>query len=176
MKALISGIAILILLIQFNFFQLDFDSYIRAMETLKFQAEDCSVAGALCTEDDSFGIGQILYDIQQSEDKIRELLIKNMDLNSTMCSNDTSYWMGKVDYTVWYYDDDFECVKTQNGKEVERYLFSYGDVFHDDVTGYEYLIVNPTVIVRLEVDGIHHRTEWIKWNRITRVASYEYFK
>ncbi len=174
MKVLITGIAILILLLQFNLFQLDFDRYLRAIDDLKFQAEDCAVAGTLCIVDDEFAVGNIVYDISQSEVIIYNLLMENMNLSTAMHANGDSYWLGTLDYTIWYYDDSGLCTKTHNGAVVSKQMFDYGNIFYDEISGYQYLISSPMVIVRLDIAGIKHRTNWITWHNIRRMASYEY--
>ncbi len=174
MKTLISGIALILLFLQFNIFQLDFDSHLRALEELKFQAEDCAVAGAMCTKNESYSFGNIIYDIDDSESKIRSLLIDNMKLDDEMNAKDDSWWVGQVNYNVYYYDDSGYCTKMCNGKEMSKDPFSYGKLYCDEVNGYKYLVKAPTVIVRLEVDSIRHRTRWVDWVDLVRVASYEY--
>lgn len=176
MKALISGVSLIILFLHFNLFQLDFDSHLRALEKIKFQSEDCAVAGALCVKDEYYALGKMVYDIEKSEKSIRSLLIKNLKLNDDMSPVDNSWWVGEVHYNVFYYDDTGQIIHMRDGKEISRALFDYGDIYHDVITNYEYFIAHPTVVVRLEVDGVRHRSNWFDWGKLVRVSSYEYYR
>ncbi len=173
MKALITGLAFIILMTFFNVFQIDQDAYIRAQSYVKFLADDTAAGASLFQINDTYSNGLKVYDVVQAEALVKDLITKNLRLSSDLSPKQTSHWKGPVSYTTYYFDDNKECQTYVNGVFSKRENFNYNTIFEEPLTKYKKLITEPTVIVTISVGSPANRSDWIDWPDIIRSSAYE---
>ena len=119
MKPLITGVAFIILMMFFNVFQVEQDTYIRAQEHVKILCNDMAAAGVLFISEDAYALGNKEFNVSESEGILRQLIQMNMDLDEELNPLNESYWNGSIQYKTYYFDDSGFMTCNMNGEFVE---------------------------------------------------------
>ncbi len=173
MKTYIVGVALVVLMILFNSFQVEHDTYFRAQNRVKEVCDDAAGAGALIYEADAYGTGVRVYDKAGAEAIIKTLIMKNMHLKADATPEADAFWVDKIKYATYYIDDSHALTVYKNGQYVRSSAFSYHSIFTEPDTGYEKLITEPTVIVTIEAQYPVRGASWMRWPAIIRSSAYE---
>jgi len=172
-KALLSGFAFTILLIFFNVFQIDQDTYIRSQEYIKVLADDAAAGAALFYDESAFSNGLNVYDTAKSEAVVKNLIQNNLKLADDLSPLEPSYWDSGAEYITYYFDDSKTMKTYENGVYISQSAFNYNTLFNEPLTDYKKLITEPTVIVTIAVTIPRNRSAWIDWPQIVRSSAYE---
>lgn len=173
MKSLISGIAVVVLLMVFNVFQVEHDRYLRAQEYIKVQCDDMAAGGALFFQEDEYARGRKIFDKEVSEGIIKQLIISNLKLDNSLIPRQDSFWES-IEYETYYIDDSGYMVTYQNGVFKELDAFEYSSYLSTQETGEIKLITEPTVVVVVWAKYTIEQCGWISWPEIVRSSAYEY--
>lgn len=173
MKSFITGLGLVILLCGFNAFQVEHDAYLRAQYQIKVLCDDASSAGSLMLESPKYAIGERVYDQRAAEALIKQLIMLNMRLDSTLAPKVESFWDEVVAYTTYYVDDEQILSIYKNGVLQSQSAFSYNTILTESCTEYMKLITEPTVIVAIDVPYPKRSVSWLEWPNIKRSSAYE---
>lgn len=173
MKAILTGVAFILLFSVFNVFQIEQDRFIRAQEHVKVLCDDVSAAGVLFFEEDDFSKGQKIFDQVQSEAVIKTLIQNNMKLSSDLSPRTDSFWKEPVTYWTYYFDESGYVTIRKNGVVTQKSSFTFGTLFTEPATKYIKLIKEPTVIAAIEVAYPVEMFNQVQWPKVVRSSAYE---
>jgi len=174
MKQLIFGFAILILWTTFNVFQVDNNKYVRYQEELKYHADECSNTAILNYDPIEYAQGNKVFDTLKANEKVKEILKLNLELDDNLQPLPNSYWQESIDYYTYFFDDTGIKKSYRNGILQEQSPFSFNFMFTEPVTGYSKLITEPTVVVTLDAGKPYYRLSFLNPSNVVRTSAYEY--
>jgi hypothetical protein len=159
MKSLIVGLALSILFVSFTIYQQDHNSYIRALESLKYVADECSASASLYFDKSEYAEGRMVFNQSEGIKAIEYILKKGLKLDDSLNPLPNTYWTEQVDYKVYFYDDSNS---------------TFPFLFVDPDTSFTKTISEPTVIVTINAGKPRYRLSFITASDAIRSSSYEY--
>ena len=91
----------------------------------------------------------MIFNKTESIKAIEEVIKVHLNLDDNFMPLHNSYWTEKVTYKAYFYDDN-NC--------------TYPYLFTDDITGFSYVIRNPTVVVTINAGKARYSLSFIKSN------------
>lgn len=159
MKPLIVGLALAILYTSFMIYQQDNNQFIRALEDLKYVADECSDSASLFYNTSQFGKGKKTFNQIEGKKAIKDILKKNLNLDDTLTPLPGGYWTETIEYDVYFFDDS-------------NTTFPY--LFTDPKTSYSKTLTEPTVIVTVNAGKPRFRLSFLNPSDAIRSSAYEY--
>lgn len=160
MKVFIFTIGMVILYVLFLTYQTDNNTFTRQLEHLKYVADECAASASLYYEKEQRSNGYTIYLKDEGIKAIEYILESSLLLDSSLDPLIDSYWLDRVEYDVYFYD---------NSNTKLPYLYI------DTRTNYQKLITEPTVIVTIESKP-RFRLNFLNQQRAIRTSAYEYFE
>lgn len=174
MKQLIFGTAIIVLWAVFSVFQVDNNIYLRQLEELKYQADECSNTASLYYLKNEFANGAKVFDTVNANLALKNILCSNVNLDTNWIPMANSYWTTKFDVTIYYFDDSGMMKTYKNDTLNNQIVFAYNTLFTEPTTGYQKLINEPTVIVTINAGKPRFRLPFLMPPDTIRTSAYEY--
>lgn len=159
MKPLIICVAMTILLLFFSIYQQDLNTLIRQQNSLKYIADECANSASLYYDIDNYSEGLKVFDQANGIIAIEYLLKRNLHLSEGFIASENSYWKNTIEYEVYFFD-------YSNSR--------FPIMFRSRETGYEKLLIEPTVIVEIKAEVDKFRLNDFRINEIIRCSAYEY--
>lgn len=172
MKTYLFGISIIIVMLIMIIFQADNYNCRLETENLKYCSEEAADSAMLyynTTKD-----GYKTYDKKNGIEIIEKTMQNYLKLDNDMLPINKSYWRKKVNYMVYFFDDDMKCSVYKNGVKVNEFTFNYPYLFTDEMLGYKKCISNSTIIVTINVGPGNYRLNFISPKDIIRSSGYTY--
>lgn len=158
MKAFISGLAIIILLIFILIYQSDTYYYRLECQNLKYCCEEASNTATL------------YYNLDKNDKKIFDEQEGIRAIEKTI----QNYIKDKnADYIAYFFDDDLQCSVYKNGTKTEEFTFTYPYLYTDSQMLYKKTVASPTIIVTINAGKFKYRIDVIE-PILIRSSGYEY--
>jgi|GEM_PF-766708 len=198
MKAFITGIAVLIILILLITFWQDHLSYRLQAELLKHCADEAS-ASAMLYYDNYYNndtenpikigknFGQVVFDESEGIEAIEHILKNWLKLEGkgSLIPKADSYYKDEINYTAYFFNEVldnsskeiFNCSVYKNGKKIDEECFKTNNrsyLYKDSQLNYEKLITSANVIITINVGKASFRLSFIKEPILIRSSGYDY--
>lgn len=154
MKTFFLTIASLILLVNTWLMSSDLMAYNRRCMQLKYIAEEASCAGALYMDNEAYSEMTVQFDDTEALVAVKDIIVRNMNLNSSMVPQSDSYWKSTVSITVYIFDDT-GCREYRDGALIRQFSFTYPYLYTDNTTDFSQAIARPTVCVTIDAGTRH---------------------
>lgn len=149
MKSFLMTIGSLILMLTIWYFSSCFSSFNQHNEKLRFVAEEAAIAGTLYEKVDEFSQGVTIFNDVESLAAVKDVVCRNMDLDSSMDPRSGSYWTNTVSITAYILDDQ-SCRVYKDGVLINEITFAYPYLLTVEDTGYSHAIARPAVCVSID--------------------------
>lgn len=180
MKPFITGIALFILLIFMVVFQSDNLNCRLETENLKYCCDEAANSAALICYTDSeirslnYLNGEKIFNELEAIKTIEYIIQNYLKTDAELIPLNTSYWTEKINYTVYFFDDDLKCSVYTNGTKVDEFEFTYPYLFKDKDLQYLKSVGKANVIVTINAGHGRYRLSFIDSPIIIRSSGYEY--
>ncbi len=176
MKTMIISSALYFLWLIFAMFQIDNNKFILHQEDLKYQVDELAQIGAMQTNDVDLSEGYITYNYDEANREILNLLKLNLDLDGNLKTIEDSFWNNDFEYYSYFFDEKGKAKVYRNGVLQNEFLYSYGYTFKEDLNGFEYKIISPSVVVTLNAGTPNITSDFVKVSDVVRTGVYEYYE
>ncbi|QSX04913.1 hypothetical protein JYG23_09435 [Sedimentibacter sp. zth1] len=180
MKPFIVGLALCILLLFLIVFQTDNYNCRLESQNLKYCADEASASASLFFDNISvenandFTSGYKIFDEKEGIIAIERVIQVYLKTDSSLLPTLKSYWEDKINYTVYFFDDDLICNVYTNGIKTDSFMFNYPFLYTDELLYYNKTIAKPIVIVTINAGKSRYRLNFISQITIVRSSGYEY--
>lgn len=161
MKGYIIGSFVLVIMLFSNVFQSDHNNRLLAEEYVKETANTAANAAALYYEADEYGKGKIVYNQAEGDKAVQHVVRSFLKLDDGLNPLDDSYCTEQVVITTQYFDDS-------------NTVFPY--MYNDTEIGFSRLIVDPQVVVKINIGKPRYRLKFIVADNLVRSSAFKYFE
>ena len=174
MKPLITGIALIIIILIMIIFQTDNYNYRLQSDFLKLCADEASNSALLFYDEDKFRGGQKIFNEAEGI-KIIEYVIKSyLKTDGALLPLKESYWKDRISYTAYFFNDNLICGVYKNGIKINSFSFLYPYLYTDDELLYKKSVAEATVIVTINAGRKKYRLIFLSGPVTIRSSGYEY--
>lgn len=173
MKVLITTCALALLFTMFTIFQSDNNQYLRYQERLKYEADNCADAAVLFYDEESFAEGIKIFKKEDGNAAIKYLMKRNLSLDDSFTSKNMMI-SEQHDYYVYYFDGNGEMSAYHKDHLVDSAYVGFPYLFKEQLTGYEQMVYEATVIVTIDAGKADYTLSFISDPMVIRTSGYEY--
>jgi len=155
-------------------FTMDNDEYLMTQERYKVIVNDAADAAALYYDKESFADGIKVFNKASGNAAALDVIKSGLNLNDDLRGGISFLLQNPHDYYLYYFDGNGTYSKYKNGSLIETSSISYPCVFREDLTGYEKMVEEPTVIATIDAGYFHFREIFITDPRLIRTSGYEH--
>lgn len=166
---------LVLLLVISQVFQVNNNSFLQTQDLVKTIANDAADAGSLYYENEAFFDGEKVYNKEESNKCIKDIIFSGLDLDeSGVVRNNTFLEDNQVHYTSYFMDEtgDFSKYVDGNLSSTEKVTLPY--TFTEALNGYTKQITEPMVIVTIDMGDYDYKMGFINDIRLVRTSGYEY--
>jgi hypothetical protein len=161
MKIFIITVAVVIVYSFTMVFAQDYRQAQRNSYRLKYVCEELSATGAAFYDLEDYSEGYTIFNTEEGIKAIKDQLINLLSVDSSLTPIDNSYWLEPIKYKVYFYDDSGVCKVYSNGSFEREKAFMYGSTHEDDLTAYNTVIFDPTVVVSINAGSARFRVKFL---------------
>jgi len=174
-KVFITVLAVIVLYTFTIIFTQDYRQAQRNSYRVKYACEELSASAAIFYDREQYSEGYTVFNTDQGIRAIEDQLTNLLSVDSSRSPISGSYWSDTLHYKVYFYDDSLERKEYTDGSLTGTVSFSYPYSHNDGWTGYNTIIICPTVIVTINAGVGKFRLNFL--NRlpdVIRSASHEW--
>ncbi|MDD3350187.1 MAG: hypothetical protein PHC40_04940 [Eubacteriales bacterium] len=173
MKVFIISLALILTLTGFFVFQVDCGQYIQISERAKETANDAADAAGLFYSIDQFAGGYKVFDKDDGNAAILEILRSNLNLNTEMKFSfrkvpDVCHWK------AYYIDDTGAFSEYQDGILIQEKTVDFPFLLVEPLTNYSATLSQASVIVTIDCGYIDFMVPFVENPHLIRSSAFEY--
>ncbi len=153
---------------------MDNDEYLITQKRYKAVVTDAADAAALYYDKESFADGVKVFYKTSGNQAVLDVLKSGLNLDGNLSGGISFLLQNTHDYYVYYFDGDGTYSKYENGVLLQTNSITYPHTFKEDLTGYEKIVEEPTVIVTVDAGAFNFREGFITDPQIIRTSGYEH--
>jgi hypothetical protein len=161
MKIFIITVAVVIVYSFTMVFAQDYRQVQRNSYRLKYVCEELSATGSAFYDLEDYSEGYTIFNSEEGIKAIKDQLTNLLSVDGSLIPVDNSYWLEKIHYMVYFYDDSGVCKVYSNGSFEREEAFVYGETHKDDWTAYNTVISDPTVVVSINAGPARFRVKFL---------------
>ena len=174
MKPLISGIAIIIIVLIMLVFQIDNYNYRLQSNFLKNCVDEASNSAMLFYDENEFKDGKKIFDEVDGIKSIEHVIQSYLKADISLVPKKESYWTDKISYTVYFFNDNLTCNIYENGIKTNKFDFTYPYLYTDEELNYKKSVGKATIIVTINAGKVRYRLSFSEKPSCIRSSGYEY--
>lgn len=174
MKPLISGIAIIIIILFMLVFQVDNYNFRLQSNFLKHCADEASNSALLFYDENEFKNGKKIFKESDGIKVIEHVIQSYLKTDSGLAPLNESYWTDRISYTAYFFNDDLTCNVYKNGIKTETFNFNYPYRYTDEEMSYIKSVAKASIIVTINAGKVRYRLTFSAKPICIRSSGYEY--
>ena len=157
MKIFTTTLAVIVLYTFTITFTQDYRQAQRNSYRVKYACEELSATAATFYDREKYSEGYTVFETEQSLDAIKDQVTHLLSVDQNGSPIDNSYWLDKLDYMVYFYDDSLNMEVYRDREFISSKPFSYPYLHEDLWTEYNTIITSPTVVVTINAGNPRFR-------------------
>lgn len=174
MKPLISGIAIILIILIMVVFQIDNYNCRLQSSFLKYCADEASNSASLFYDEFEFSNGQKIFKDKEGIKAIENVIKNYLKTDNDLFPLSQSYWSEKISYTAYFFNDDLSCIVYKDGVKINTFNFEYPYLYTDTKLNYKKTVGQASVIVTIDAGKGRYRLNLSSKPKCIRSSGYEY--
>lgn len=175
MKPLITGIAILIILLMILTFQIDNYEMRLEQDYLKYCCDEASASASLFYDEKEFkSSGEKIYIESEGLKAIERIIETWLKTDSLLNPKSESYYTENIKYTAYFFNDNGICNVYKNRVKKSTFCFTYPYLFTDELMIYNKTIGDACIIVTIDAGISKYHLKFLQGSNMIRSSGYEY--
>ena len=174
MKPLLVGVALIIIIMIMLVFQVDNYNYRLESIFLKYCSDEASNSASLFYDESNYKDGYKVFNEKEGIKSIENVIKNYLKTDNLLIPLKNSYWSDKIQYTVYFFNDNLTCNIYKNGIWSKTFNFSYPYMYVDEELKYNKSISKACVIVTINAGKTRYRLSFLEKPVCIRSSGYEY--